>query len=175
MLCGNCRTKLLNGQYANRAHCKRQGSAKSTFWQFFWRALIFSGVAVLQEFQCRRLFSKNSSADPEEFQCRPLKVTKSQNFTNNPCKFPCLYNDPSLGTVDLRPFFALKKSTYLFRGYFLRPSNNTFKPSIETTSRGCFYLLKLILPCVARLLLKHNLTNFCTPFHKEFLIFPWRR
>ena len=121
--------------------------SKIYFLANFWRALIFSGVPVL-----------------EEFQCRPLKVTKSQNFRNTPCKFPCLYNDPSLRTVDLRPFFALKKSTYLFRGNFLRPSNNTFKPSIETTSRGCFYLLKLIFSCLARLLLKHNLTNYCTPF-----------
>ena len=66
------------------ADCKRRGSEKSTFLAIFWGFLIFSGES---------LFSRNSTR-------KPLNLIKSPIFTNAPCKTTCLYNAPSMHTVD---------------------------------------------------------------------------
>ena len=67
-------------------HCKRRGSEKSTFLAIFW------GFWFSQD----RLFSRNSTR-------HPLNLIKSPIFTNAPCKTACLYNAPSMHTVELWP------------------------------------------------------------------------
>ena len=73
---------------------------------FFWR---FSGGFWFSQ---DHLFSRNSTR-------KPLNLIKSPIFTNTPCKSTCLYNAPSMHTVDqilrikscdifgcqIRPFF----------------------------------------------------------------------
>ena len=67
-------------------HCKRRGSEKSPFLAIFWVFL----------FSQDRLFSRNSTRNP-------LNLIKSPIFTNTPCKSTCLYNAPSMHTVEPVP------------------------------------------------------------------------
>ena len=56
-------------------------------------------------------FSQDSLGIPQE---TPLNLIKSPIFTNAPCKTACLYNAPSMHTVDVFfPFLTLK--TIVFR------------------------------------------------------------
>ena len=64
-------------------HCERRGSEKSTFLAIFW------GFLISQE----RLLFRNSTR-------KTFKFDKSLIFTNTPCKSTCLYNAPSLHTVE---------------------------------------------------------------------------
>ena len=69
-----------------QTRCIVKGEAQKSplFWRFsagFW-------------FSQDRLFSRNSTRNP-------LNLIKSPIFTNAPCKTPCLYNAPSMHTVDL--------------------------------------------------------------------------
>ena len=74
-------------------HCKRRGSEKSTFLAIFW------GFWFSQD----RLPSRTSIR-------KPLNLIKSPIFTNTPCKRTCLYNAPSMHTVE----FMLKKFMCFF-------------------------------------------------------------
>ena len=65
-------------------HCKGEAQKSPIFWRFsggFW-------------FSQDRLFSRNSTR-------KPLNLIKSPIFTNAPCQTACLYNAPSMHTVDV--------------------------------------------------------------------------
>ena len=69
-----------------QTRCIVKGEAQKSplFWQFsggFW-------------FSEERLFCKNSTRNP-------LNLIKSPIFTNAPCKSTCLYNAPSVHTVEI--------------------------------------------------------------------------
>ena len=66
-----------------RSIVKGEAQKSPLFWRFsggFW-------------FSQDRLFSRNSTR-------KPLNLTKSPIFTNTPCRSTCLYNAPSMHTVD---------------------------------------------------------------------------
>ena len=67
-----------------RCVVKRRGSEKSTFLAIFWGVFDFLRVVC-------------SLGIPQE---KPLNLIKSPIFTNTPCKSTCLYNAPSMHTVD---------------------------------------------------------------------------
>ena len=75
--------------------CKGEAQKSPLFWRF-------SGFFLFSQ---DRLFSRNSTR-------KPLNLIKSPIFTNAPCKTPCLYNAPSMHTVE---FF-----------YKIVPRNNFF-------------------------------------------------
>ena len=78
-------TFLVGGCINNvQTSCIVKGEAQKSPPAIFWGLLIFS-----QE----HLFSRNSTREP-------LNLIKSPIFTNTPCKSTCLYNAPSLHTVD---------------------------------------------------------------------------
>ena len=67
-------------------HCKGEAQKSPLFWRFcggFW-------------FSQDRLFSRNSTR-------KPLNLIKSRIFTNAPCKTACLYNAPSMHTLEKTP------------------------------------------------------------------------
>ena len=68
-----------------QTRCIVKGEAQKS--PLFWR---FSGGFWFSE---DRLFSRNSPR-------KPLNLVKSPIFTNAPCKTACLYNAPSMHTVD---------------------------------------------------------------------------
>ena len=85
-----------------QTRCIVKGEAQKSL--LFWR---FSGGFWFSQ---DRLFSRNSTG-------KPLNLIKSPIFTNAPCKTTCLYNAPSMHTVDLWEVlhmiwdrFALSKS-----------------------------------------------------------------
>ena len=65
--------------------CIVKGEAQKS--PLFWR---YSGGFLISQ---DRLFSRNSTR-------KPLNLIKSPIFTNTPCKSTCLYNAPSMHTVD---------------------------------------------------------------------------
>ena len=69
-----------------QTRCIVKGEAQKS--PFFWR--FFGGFWFSQE----RLFSRNSTR-------KPLNLKKSPIFTNTPCKSTCLYNAPSMHTVEM--------------------------------------------------------------------------
>ena len=71
-----------------QTRCIVKGEAQKS--PIFWR---FSGGFGLSQ---DRLFSRNSAR-------KPLNLIKSPIFTNAPCKTACLYNAPSMHTLDLFP------------------------------------------------------------------------
>ena len=68
-----------------QTRCIVKGEAQKS--PLFWR---FSGGFCFSQ---DRLFSRNSTR-------KPLNLIKSPIFTNAPCKTACLYNAPSMHTVD---------------------------------------------------------------------------
>ena len=67
-------------------HCKGEAQRSPLFWRFsggFW-------------FSQDRLLCRNSTR-------KPLNLIKSPIFTNAPCKTACLYNAPSMHTLDYFP------------------------------------------------------------------------
>ena len=68
-----------------QTRCIVKGEAQKS--PLFWR---FSGGVCFSQ---HRLFSRNSTR-------KPLNLIKSPIFTNAPCKTTCLYNAPSMHTVD---------------------------------------------------------------------------
>ena len=69
-----------------QTRCIAKGEAQKS--PLLWR---FSGGF---QFSQDRLFSRNSIR-------KPFKLIKSPIFTNTPCKSTCLYNAPSMHTVDI--------------------------------------------------------------------------
>ena len=69
-----------------QTRCIVKGEAQKS--PLFWR---FSGGFCFSQ---DRLFSRNSTREP-------LNLIKSPIFTNAPCKTACLYNAPSMRTLDL--------------------------------------------------------------------------
>ena len=78
-----CRFALINSV---QTRCIVKGEAQKS--PLFWR---FSGGLWFSQ---ARLFSRNSTR-------KPLNLIKSPDFYNAPCKTACLYNAPSMHTVDL--------------------------------------------------------------------------
>ena len=68
-----------------QTRCIVKGEAQKS--PLFWR---FSGGFCFSQ---DRLFSRNSIR-------KPLNLVKSPIFTNAPCKTACLYNAPSMHTVE---------------------------------------------------------------------------
>ena len=64
-------------------HCKGEAQKSPLFWRFS------GGFCFSQD----RLFSRNSTR-------KSLNLIKSPIFTNAPCKTTCLYNAPSMHTVE---------------------------------------------------------------------------
>ena len=71
-------------------HCKGEAQKSPLFWRFS------GGFCFSQD----RLFSRNSTR-------KPLNLIKSPIFTNAPCKTTCLYNAPSMHTVDFNQFWPM--------------------------------------------------------------------
>ena len=69
-----------------QTRCIVKGEAQKS--PLFWR---FSGSFCFSQ---DRLFSRNSTR-------KPLNLIKSPIFTNAPCETACLYNAPSMHTIDL--------------------------------------------------------------------------
>ena len=79
-------TKLINSVQTS---CIVKGEAQKS--PLFWR---FSGSFWFSQ---ERLFSWNSTR-------KPFKFNKIPDFTNTPCKPTCLYNAPSMHTVEINQF-----------------------------------------------------------------------
>ena len=79
-------TKINSAQ----TRCIVKGEAQKS--PLFWR---FSGGGWFSQ---ERLFSRNSTR-------KPLNLIKSLIFTNTPCKSTCLYNAPSMHTVEKNRHF----------------------------------------------------------------------
>ena len=80
-------------------HCKGEAQKNPLFWRFS------GGFCFSQD----RLLSRNSTR-------KPLNLIKSSIFTNAPCKTTCLYNAPSMHTVDFFPV-PLPPSPFGFRRF----------------------------------------------------------
>ena len=80
-------------------HCKGEAQKSPLFWRFS------GGFCFSQD----RLFSRKSTR-------KPLNLIKSPIFTNAPCKTTCLYNAPSMHTVEIINSFQEK-----FHGKLWRP------------------------------------------------------
>ena len=85
-----------------QTRCIVKGEAQKSplFWQFsggFW-------------FSQDRLFSRNSTR-------KPLNLIKSLIFTNTPCKSTCLYNAPSMHTVEGNLLFSQHVLNYRRGGW----------------------------------------------------------
>ena len=98
--CGN--SEFLNFNSV-QTRCIVKGEAQKS--PLFWR---FSGGFCFSQ---DRLFSRNSTR-------KPSNLIKSRIFTNTPCKSTCLYNAPSMHTVEfnfpsllLRLFLVLRLNT----------------------------------------------------------------
>ena len=102
-----------------QTRCIVKGEAQKS--PLFWG---FSGGFCFSQ---DRLFSRNSTR-------KPLNLIKSPIFTNAPCKSTCLYNAPSLHTLDKQERKKYtpppwKPSFFLFRGlrlYGVYPSFRTY-------------------------------------------------
>ena len=87
-----------------QTRCIVKGEAQKS--PLFWR---FSGGFCFSQ---DRLFSRNSTR-------KPLNLIKSPIFTNAPCKTTCLYNAPSMHTVDrIIPFESLYLNTQIMSARF---------------------------------------------------------
>ena len=83
-----------------KTRCIVKGEAQKS--PLFWR---FSGGFLFSQ---DRLFSRNSTR-------KPLNLIKSPIFTNAPCKTTCLYNAPSMHTLEIIFLTAtLTASTVIF-------------------------------------------------------------
>ena len=102
-----------------QTRCIVKGEAQKS--PLFWR---FSGGFWFSQ---DRLFSRNSTR-------KPLNLIKSPIFTNAPCKTACLYNAPSMHTLDsstkmprnFRPNFRP-----IFRPHF-RPTHKNLSPQLRS-------------------------------------------
>ena len=99
-----------------QTRCIVKGEAQKSplFWQF-------SGVWFSQD----RLFSRNPTR-------KPLNLIKSPIFSNTPCKSTCLYNAPSMHTVE-KPRKNLK--SYHVRLFFKIFPGNPFSDFFSEFSR----------------------------------------
>ena len=79
---------VFNQQCVNLVHWKGEAQKSPLFWRFF------GGFWFSQD----HLLSRNSTR-------KPWNVIKSPMFTNTPCKSICLYNAPSMHTVDSKSSF----------------------------------------------------------------------
>ena len=96
-----------------QTRCIVKGEAQKS--PLFWR---FSGGFCFSQ---DRLFSRNSTR-------KPLNLIKSPIFTNTPCKTACLYNAPSMHTLDwpLSPPYYFLFVLFLFS--FLFEKKTCFPP-----------------------------------------------
>ena len=75
-------------------HCKRRGSENSTSLAIFWGLLIFSGAPVLSKFHYKT-----------------SKFNRTTDFYKHPCNFTCLYNTPSLHTIEIAGWLRNRTGT----------------------------------------------------------------